>query len=81
VQRITGIGAFYAGLIAVRAAGFTDVLPVNEPKALDLVRRLYELPSTPTEQEFERIAEPWRPWGTWATVLVRSVGARVLAQQ
>lgn len=41
VQRIKGIGPFYAGLIVIRGTGFTDALPQNEPKALDLARRLY----------------------------------------
>ncbi|MDT4975872.1 MAG: DNA-3-methyladenine glycosylase [Pseudonocardiales bacterium] len=76
VQRINGIGPFYAGLIVVRATGFTDVLPVNEPKALEVVRQLYDLSGPPTQQEFEAIAEKWRPWRTWATVLLRSVGSR-----
>lgn len=80
VQRIKGIGPFYAGLIVVRATGFTDVLPVNEPKAREVVRQLYDLTGTPTQQQFEAIAENWRPWRTWATVLVRSAGARVLAE-
>ncbi|MEP7020837.1 MAG: DNA-3-methyladenine glycosylase 2 family protein [Pseudonocardiales bacterium] len=77
VQRIKGIGPFYAGLIAIRATGFTDVLPVDEPKALEIARRLYDLPATPTAREFEVIAQPWKPWRTWATVLLRSAGNRV----
>jgi DNA-3-methyladenine glycosylase II len=79
VQRIKGIGPFYAGLIVVRATGFTDVLPSNEPKALELVRELYHPPALPSPMEFEAIAEVWRPWRTWATVLLRAAGPRVLA--
>jgi len=80
VQQIKGIGPFYAGLIVIRAVGFTDVLPKNEPKALELVRRLYGLASTPTPRHFEQIAAAWRPWRTWATVLLRAAGNRVLAE-
>ncbi|PZS35962.1 MAG: Fe-S cluster assembly protein HesB [Pseudonocardiales bacterium] len=80
LQRIKGIGPFYAGLIAIRATGFTDVLPVNEPKALEIARRLYDLPATPTARQFEAIAQPWKPWRTWATVLLRSAGNRILAE-
>ncbi|PZS20525.1 MAG: Fe-S cluster assembly protein HesB [Pseudonocardiales bacterium] len=79
VQRIKGIGPFYAGLIVVRATGFTDVLPVNEPKALELVQRLYDLAHKPAQREFEDIAAAWRPWRTWGTVLLRAAGNRVLA--
>jgi len=80
VQRLKGIGAFYAGLIVIRAAGFVDVLPSSEPKALELVRELYDLPALPSQAQFEAIAEAWRPWRTWATVLLRAAGPRVLAQ-
>jgi DNA-3-methyladenine glycosylase II len=79
VQRIKGIGPFYAGLIVVRATGFADVLPSNEPKALELVREFYHLPVLPSPMQFEAIAEVWRPWRTWATVLLRAAGPRVLA--
>jgi len=79
VQRIKGIGPFYAELIVVRAIGFVDVLPHNEPKVLELVRELYHLPDLPGQAQFEAIAEAWRPWRTWATVLLRAAGPRVLA--
>jgi DNA-3-methyladenine glycosylase II len=80
LQRIKGIGPFYAGLIVVRSIGFVDVLPPNEPKALELVRKLYDLPALPSQLQFEAIAQAWRPWRTWATVLLRAAGPRVLAK-
>ena len=55
------------------------MLPRNEPKALELVRELYQLPTLPSQMQFEAIAEAWRPWRTWATVLLRAAGPRVLA--
>jgi DNA-3-methyladenine glycosylase II len=79
VQQIKGIGPFYGSLGAIRAIGFTDVLPTSEPKALELVRQLYDLPAAPTAAQFEAIAEPWRPWRTWTTVLVRSAAPRLLS--
>ena len=39
LQSIKGIGPFYSALIVVRGTGFTDVLPVNEPRALALAAR------------------------------------------
>jgi DNA-3-methyladenine glycosylase II len=78
VQSIPGIGPFYAGLIVIRATGFADVLPANEPRALELTKRLYGLPSPPSPAAFEQMAEPWRPFRTWATVLIRAAGPRIL---
>ena len=31
--------------------------------------------------ELERIAQPWRPFRTWASVLIRAAGARLLQAQ
>jgi DNA-3-methyladenine glycosylase II len=33
-----------------------------------------------TDAEFEALAERWRPFRTWAAVLLRAVGSRVAAQ-
>jgi DNA-3-methyladenine glycosylase II len=79
LQTIKGIGPFYSALIVIRGTGFTDVLPHNEPRALDLVAHLYHLPQPPTEPEFRALAEPWRPFRTWATVLIRAAAPRILS--
>ena len=75
-QHLKGIGPFYASLITIRAVGFTDVLPRDEPIIRELVTRLYRLPSLCTPERFEEIAEPWRPYRTWASVLVRAAAGR-----
>jgi len=78
VQRIKGIGPFYASLIVIRGTGFTDVLAPDESRSLDLIRQLYGLADLPSQAELEELAEPWRPFRTWCTVLIRAAGHRVL---
>lgn len=78
VQRIPGIGPFYASLVAVRAVGFADVLPTDEPRVRELARELYGLDDLLSPERFALLAEMWRPWRTWATVLIRAAGPRVL---
>jgi DNA-3-methyladenine glycosylase II len=78
VQSIKGIGPFYSALIVIRGTGFTDVLPVSEPRALALIAQLYGLAEPPSEAQFRDLAEPWRPFRTWATVLIRAAAHRVL---
>lgn len=78
LQTLDGIGPFYSALIVIRATGHTDVLPENEPKALGLAGRLYGLGHDATPEEMRGIAEQWRPYRTWATVLLRAAGPRVL---
>jgi DNA-3-methyladenine glycosylase II len=78
LQRIKGIGPFYSSLIVIRGTGFADVLPLAEPKALALTARLYDLDEPVAETKFIELAEAWRPLRTWAVVLIRAAGPRIL---
>jgi DNA-3-methyladenine glycosylase II len=80
LRSLKGIGPFYSALIVMRGSGFADVA-VTEPKAMELAAKLYGLPRPPTEEEFLAMAERWRPFRTWAIVLIRAAGSRVLAAQ
>ena len=75
--RLRGIGPFSASLVVVRTLGHTDVLPVLEPRLLGLVGDLYGLGGPATADQLARIAEPWRPYRTWACVLVRAAADRL----
>lgn len=77
LQRIKGIGPFYASLITIRAVGFADVPPADEPMVRELVTGLYRLPEPCTRDRFLEIAEAWRPYRTWAAVLIRAAAGRL----
>jgi DNA-3-methyladenine glycosylase II len=77
LQSIKGIGPFYASLIVIRATGFTDVLPVDEPMLRGLVTSLYQLDPPCSPEMLAEIAQPWRPFRTWASVLIRAAGSRL----
>lgn len=77
VQRLDGIGPFYSALVVIRATGHPDVLPENEPQALALAGELYDLGHPATPAEMRELAENWRPFRTWAVVLLRAAGSRV----
>jgi len=77
VQSVNGIGPFYAALIVVRGTGFTDVLATNEPKLLALAGELYGLGRPASADELAEIAEQWRPFRTWVSVLMRAAGPRL----
>ncbi len=78
VQKLNGIGPFYAGLIVVRASGFADaLLRTPEPKLLAHTARFYGYrDGDATLQWLTAVAERWRPFRTWATVLIRLAGDR-----
>jgi len=77
LRTLPGIGPFYAALVQVRATGATDVLPVDEPRVLAAAGQMYGQPGPLTQREFEVRAERWRPWRTWACVLIRAVTHRL----
>ncbi len=77
LQQLKGLGPFYAGLVVLRASGFADaILPMAEPKVLARAAELYAMPQPPTLAQFAAMAEPWRPFRTWTTVLIRLAGDR-----
>ncbi len=76
VQRLPGIGPFYAQLVVVRSTGATDVLATEEPHLLGHIAHFYDLPAPPDREQLLALAEPWRPFRTWATVLIRWSGDR-----
>ena len=78
LQRLKGLGPFYASLVTIRAVGFTDVLPTQEPQLRSLVAQLYGWDSPRTDADFEALAESWRPWRTWVSVLIRAAGSRAI---
>jgi DNA-3-methyladenine glycosylase II len=80
LRSLKGIGPFYSALIVTRGSGFADVA-MTEPKAMEFAAKLYGLPRTPTEDEFRAMANRWTPFRTWAIVLIRAAGSRVLAGQ
>jgi DNA-3-methyladenine glycosylase II len=77
VQKLKGLGPFYAGLVVLRASGFADaMLAMKEPRVLGRAAELYGLDTPPSVEEFGVLAENWRPFRTWATVLIRLGGDR-----
>ncbi|GAA3286922.1 DNA-3-methyladenine glycosylase 2 family protein [Dactylosporangium vinaceum] len=71
VKRLRGVGDFFATGIVLRGAGRTDAVPA-EGFTRSGIRRLYRLDADPTDAEMHRIAEPWRPYRMWCSVLVHA---------
>lgn len=76
LQELPGIGPFYSALVVVRALGHTDVLSVEESHSRDAVQELYGVDHTLTDAELTEIAEAWRPYRTWVTVMLRALSGR-----
>ena len=78
LQKLRGLGPFYAGLVVLRASGFADApLLAPEPRVLRNLACFYGLAEPPPLfEQYLAIAESWRPFRTWATVLIRLAGDR-----
>jgi DNA-3-methyladenine glycosylase II len=76
LRRIPGIGPTYGGLILLRSTGATDILTLAEPRLPAYVAHFYRLPHPASPAEMERIADAWRPFRTWTSVLIRVAGDR-----
>jgi DNA-3-methyladenine glycosylase II len=74
LRTIPGLGPLYAGLVLLRASGVSDALTLDEPRLRGYLRHYYGLPDEPDDAAVLRIAEPWRPFRTWAAVLIRASG-------
>jgi DNA-3-methyladenine glycosylase II len=72
LRQLPGIGDFSAELILLRGAVAPDELPRHEPRLARAVALAYSLPQPPSAQELQRISGNWRPYRTWATVLLRT---------
>lgn len=69
LQRLRGVGPFAAQGILHRGAGLVDEVTDDEVTA-EAVQLAYELPGRPSRDAILAIAEPWRPFRMWATVLL-----------
>jgi len=72
LRQLPGIGDFSAELILLRGAAAPDEIPRHEPRLARAVALAYNLPQPPSAQELQRISGTWRPYRTWATLLLRT---------
>jgi DNA-3-methyladenine glycosylase II len=69
LRRIRGIGEWTAQGIVLRAAGVVDEIS-DDDVTKQAVQRAYGLDHLPAQREVAAIAEAWRPYRTWAVVLL-----------
>jgi DNA-3-methyladenine glycosylase II len=71
LRELPGLGPFYASLVLLRATGATDAFfPIERLR--HAAARAYDLAEAPSEEAFTAMAERWRPFRSWACVLLRA---------
>jgi DNA-3-methyladenine glycosylase II len=78
LRSIPGVGPFFAQGILMRGAGLVDAV-TDDDGTKEAIQRAYGLAQRPDQRTVLRMAETWRPYRMWATVLMhvwlrRSVG-------
>lgn len=76
LRTLPGVGPWTAAGILMRGAGTPDTLPLDDTISRDAVRAFYHLPTLPTDAEWLALAEAWRPYRMWATVLTHMAWRR-----
>jgi DNA-3-methyladenine glycosylase II len=71
LQKLPGIGPFSAELIMLRGAGDADSFPNTEMRLHRAMAQAYQLDENPDLKILRDIAESWRPFRTWAGLLLR----------
>ena len=69
LRSLPGIGGFFSQGILYRGAGLADAVPDDE-MTKSAFQRAFRLPKPPNHEAVLKLAEPWRPYRMWATVLL-----------
>ena len=81
LRELSGIGPFASELILLRGCGHPDYVSLLEPRLRRAIGRAYELGHDPSDDEVRRIADGWRPYRMWVSLLLRYGDGRPEAHQ
>ena len=80
LQGLPGIGPFYSSLIVIRACGHADVPAPEESHSRTAIQQAYGIDHELSDAELMQIADGWRPFRTWVTVMMRALSPRAGAE-
>jgi DNA-3-methyladenine glycosylase II len=72
LQRLPGIGPFYSALIVIRACGHADAPSLGEARSRAAIQEAYDIDHELSDAELLALAESWRPFRTWVSVMMRA---------
>jgi DNA-3-methyladenine glycosylase II len=71
LRSLPGVGPFSADLILLRGAGDPDGFPSSERRLAKVMAATYDLGADADPARLTAIAEAWRPYRTWVSLLFR----------
>ncbi len=78
LDEVKGIGRWTAQMFLIFSLGRTDILPVDDLGLRKAVREAYKLQSLPTAEELRKIAKPWHPYCSLATIYLWRSGGTII---
>jgi DNA-3-methyladenine glycosylase II len=75
LQQLPGIGPFYSSLIVIRACGHADAPSPGESRSRAAVQQAYGIDHDLSDAERLALAETWRPFRTWVSVMIRALAS------
>ena len=79
LEQLPGIGPWTASAVLMRGCGTADTLPVSDGISRTAVAAAYGIEGGVTDERWLAIAEAWRPYRMWATVLLHMSWRRAQA--
>jgi len=76
LEALPGIGPWTASAVLMRGCGTVDTLPMGDVTTRRAVGTSYGLGDEVTDEQWLTIAEAWRPYRMWATVLLHMAARR-----
>jgi DNA-3-methyladenine glycosylase II len=73
LQQLPGIAPFYSSLIVIRACGHADAPSLGEPRSRAAIQATYGIDHELSDAELLALAETWRPFRTWVSVMMRAL--------
>jgi DNA-3-methyladenine glycosylase II len=73
LQQLPGIGPFYSSLIVVRASGYADAPSLGESRSRAAIQEAYGIDHDLSDAELLDLADTWRPFRTWVSVMMRAL--------
>lgn len=67
---LRGVGAWTAAHIHLRGTPMVDVVSLAEPRVIRAVQHAYAMTKEPSADELRALADRWKPYRTWAMVLL-----------
>ena len=76
LQTLPGVGPWTASAVLTRGCGVADALPLGDGISREAVHHFYGLKELPDDTAWLAIADAWRPYRMWATVLLHMAWRR-----